>query len=143
MNGQRSLHKEDTVHVVGHHLNSLYLYLRVIVMNAHPFSLYGFPKFRQFDARLVAAPSLSKRIAHKPTEERSAPFHFQRNHIHTPLRVVVVVITPFHRDTFLASILLLTCYLLFIHTLHKPIAKTAVTVTVFSLELMWIPKMND
>ena len=114
---QRSRYKEDAVHVVGHHLNCLYLYLWVIAMNAHPFALYGFSKFCQFDAWLVIATSFSKRTTHKPTKERSATFHFQRNHIHSPLGVVVMVIAPFHRDMFLASILLLTCYLFFIHRL--------------------------
>jgi hypothetical protein len=71
----------------------------------------------QFDAWLIIAASFSKRTTHKPTKERSATFHFQRNHIHSPLGVVVMVIAPFHRDMFLASILLLTFYLFFIHRL--------------------------
>jgi hypothetical protein len=88
------------MHVVGHHLNGLHLYLRVMAMDAQPFALHGFAQFRQFDSRFVKAASLSKGIANKVTEDGATPLHFQRDHIHTPFRVVMMGITALHRSLF-------------------------------------------
>ena len=90
--------------MVGHHLNGHYLYLRVMEVNVQPFGLYGFAQCRQFDTRLIAAASLRKGIAHEMPKDGAAPFHFQRNHIHTPRRIVVMDITAFHRSIFLSGV---------------------------------------
>ena len=115
MHRQRIRHEEDAMHVVGHHLHSHHLYLRIKPMNAHPLALHRLPQFRQFDARLVTTARFCIGIPHNATEERAPSFHFQRNHIHTPLPIVVMAITAFHRSLFLSGVFLLRIPLLVSH----------------------------
>ena len=103
MHGQRLPHKEDAVHVVGHHLNSLHLYLREIAADAQPFALHSTAQCRQLYPRLSGAAALGERITHEMAEHGVPPFHFQRDHVHASLRIVVIVITAFHRSLFLAG----------------------------------------
>ena len=119
MHWQLLAHKEDAMHVVGHHLDSHHLNLRVVVVNAHPLALYGSPQRCQLYPRLILTSFGSKGIADEPAEHWTAPFHLQRYHIHASLSIVVMVVTTFHRGLFLACMFLLCCNLLVSHNVRK------------------------
>ena len=119
MHRQSLTHKEDTMHMVRHHLYSHHLNLWIVVMNAHPFVLHGLSQLCQFYSRLILASFWRKGIADEPAEHWSATFHLQRYHIHASFSIVMMVITTFHRGFLLACMFLLCCNLLFSHTVCK------------------------
>ena len=111
VHGQWGLHEEDAMHVVGHHLYAHHLYLRVIAVNGHPLVLHRLAELRQLDARLAPAARRSKGVASEVAEDGPAALYLYGNHIHAPFGIVVMVVTPVHRDFLLAGKFLFLGYL--------------------------------
>ncbi|MBR5068041.1 MAG: hypothetical protein IKX25_01430 [Bacteroidales bacterium] len=107
VDGELSFHKEDAVHVVGHHLQGYHVYLGVESVDTEPLFLNGLAKFRKDDVRCVATTCLGEGIASQFAKEGKAAFGLQRNHIEAPFCVVMTTGSAFHRRLLFTCVFLL------------------------------------
>ena len=96
------LHEKHPMQVVGHHLKSQQLHLRVIQRNSLPAAGYSLAQRRQLDISPVSFRAILGANNQLP-EDRPSAFHNKCEHVYVLSVVVVQVATAFHRRLFRAS----------------------------------------
>lgn len=94
--GHELFDEEDTVDVVGHHLKGKDLYLWMVARDGVPRLRDGIADGREFNMGIGGASGFCEGIAHKATQQGTAPFHSECNEIDAAVAIVMMVIAAFH-----------------------------------------------